>query len=59
MPNNKTHKPILVPVDLRDRLKQRRRPHQGIAGVIEELLEMADKIEGKQSSASHTQEKMG
>ena len=29
---------IVVPKDLRERLKARKRPHQALAGVIEELL---------------------
>ncbi len=29
---------IVVPKELRERLKARKRPHQALAGVIEELL---------------------
>ena len=33
---------IVVPRELRERLKLRKKPHQAIAGVIEELLSQAD-----------------
>ena len=38
-------KPIGVPPDLYERLKARMHPHQAIAGVIEELLNVVDKID--------------
>lgn len=41
---------IVVPADLRERLKARKRPHQALAGVIEELLEQVEKNEEKKTS---------
>lgn len=37
---------IRLPESLVERLRTHRRPHQAIAGVIEELLDMSDKLEG-------------
>lgn len=34
-------KNIAIPEELYERLKARKRPHQAIAGVIEELLDIA------------------
>jgi len=36
---------IVVPADLRERLKKRKRPHQAIAGIIEELLDIVKAVE--------------
>ena len=38
---------VKIPDDLIIRIKSRKRPHQAIAGVIQELLDLADKVEGK------------
>ncbi len=36
---------IAVPVTMREELRKRARPHQAIAGVIQELLDLADKYQ--------------
>ena len=36
---------VTVPRELLERLKARKRPHQALAGVIEELLTIAEKVE--------------
>ena len=47
---------ITLPKDLRERLKARKRPHQALAGVIEELL---NTIERQEKLHSETFSKLG
>jgi hypothetical protein len=44
MPNSPNRVPILVPRELRDKLLGMRRPHQAIAGVIEELISQCEQL---------------
>ena len=45
MANSSKVSSITIPTEIKIRLKSLCRPHQAIAGVIEELLMMYDKIE--------------
>ena len=43
-----TTKPVKIPAELLLRLKARKRPHQALAGVIEELLLTVESLEKKE-----------
>lgn len=45
MPNSPKSKHVVIPIDITIRLEKRKRPHQSLGGVIEELLnEVENKI---------------
>lgn len=47
------HKHVIIPLDVWERLKKRKRPHQALAGVIEELLNQADLNNNKEKTEGY------